>query len=141
KPGVRISHRQSLLCWSAVRGVSSSLYWRSWRDSPLEVHHGRPWRGADPPRALRAQGPVGAPVRSAEFESCGEATRIGRVPQACGSCRSGGRTKRAHKLRGNHRTVSTATTGLIVIGETGPSDNGTGAPAPVKKTAPAAMPS
>src|SRR5262245_19036582 len=35
------------------RGVSSPLYRRSWRDSPLGVHHGLPRRGASPPLATR----------------------------------------------------------------------------------------
>src|SRR5262249_31223544 len=38
---------------STDRGVSSPLYRRSWRDSPLGVHHGLPHRGASPPLATR----------------------------------------------------------------------------------------
>jgi hypothetical protein len=46
---------------STHRGPTSLLYWRSWRDflwrdSPLDVNHGPPHRGAGPPRQLEAQG-------------------------------------------------------------------------------------
>ena len=43
-----------------------TLYWRSRRDSPLDVHHGRPRWGATPFQVLRALGPAGAPSKAAE---------------------------------------------------------------------------
>src|SRR5215831_7998591 len=48
-----IPYLQEWLKTSTDRGVSSPLYRRSWRDSPLGVHHGLPHRGASPPWATR----------------------------------------------------------------------------------------
>src|SRR2546422_4441163 len=77
KPVIVFSHRDRLRRNRPTRGVCSSLYWRSWRDSPLEVHHGPTNRGADPPPVLGAQGPVGAPDWPAELRLFGEArTRV-----------------------------------------------------------------
>src|SRR2546426_810250 len=42
-----------------------TLYWRSRRDSPLDVHHGRPRWGATPFQVLRALGPAGEVGRGA----------------------------------------------------------------------------
>jgi hypothetical protein len=38
-------------------GAASPLYWRSWRNSPRDVHLGFPRRDAGPPQALVALGP------------------------------------------------------------------------------------
>jgi hypothetical protein len=111
---------------STARGGSSSLYWRSWRDSPLEVHHDRPGRGADPPPALRAQGPHGAPDRSAEFEkmACDVfAPARGGPVEAAGAVDA--QNAPTSSLENAQNAFSTATTGLtsffILV-------NGTGAP-------------
>ena len=48
------------------RAIPSPLYWRSWRNSPLEEPHGPPRRGANPPTVLAALGRPGTPGEAAE---------------------------------------------------------------------------
>src|SRR5207302_9107189 len=43
---------QTPVCGPAFRDARSALYWRSWRNSPRDVHHDQPRHGASLREAL-----------------------------------------------------------------------------------------
>ena len=56
---------------SGHRDADQSLYWRSWRNSPLDLHRGQTHRGTRPPQVLKAQGAKG---RSRQASPSGQST-------------------------------------------------------------------
>jgi len=55
EPSGIVGHR-SLLHSRAYRDACHSLYWRSWRDSPRDLHRGQPAEARVPPRCSKHRG-------------------------------------------------------------------------------------
>ena len=85
----------------ASRRLSASLYWRSRRDSPRAIDDGPAHRGANPPQALEARGPYGAPGGLAEHFTIRSARPCAPISDAYGRCRRRGREERAHRALEN----------------------------------------
>ena len=62
------THDATSQIYSGHRDADQSLHWRSWRNSPLDLHRGQPTGAHVPPRYSRHRGQKVAPGGPAELD-------------------------------------------------------------------------